>query len=590
MKMTKILVLVVGVILVAAFLSFGCKGGGEEAPSLTPSTEEEGGGGITLPETQQPSTTPATTPGEEATVITSVKLINPNSDELDKTSNRISRYAKIAINYTGPKPEGYILKYKGNDVPLSVAEDVEGKLVLKPDKPMHNRLKAVGDPAEYVFTVAEDDHSFDVKAAGDINGDGSSDLVVGAPHLIELSGGHFKGAAIILPGGSSVAYSQYDDSGAVNLVGYPDAEFGRAVALGDVNGDGLDDVAVGAEAEGSNHGCVYVFYGLQTLTTLLAQDAKLRICRDNGTDSFFGNALAIGDVNNDGFGDVIIGEYGAEGLDNASVASNDKGAAHVVFGKAEAFDPSQIVFGSGGQPQGTISFDGGLHHSYVGKSVSAADVNGDGIMDIVIGAPTDGINNPTSGAVYIVLGASTSELDAKSGKNSLVDPTLVQGKSDVKLKTSDPNNERFGYSVAAMTLDGKDGVLVGANASAYKYIDGVGVEFITAMAFLPKGWIVGWLGNGIAVGYPDQSLLFIRDASNTWLPVIHGVNPSSELGCSVSPLGDFIHDGSLDYVVGEKNSPGFSLPSGSVIVNGTMTIKGKDKSQFGYSVAGGRIR
>jgi len=190
-------------------------------------------------------------------------------------------------------------------------------------------------------------------------------------------------------------------------------------SAGDVNNDGFDDLIVGADyavPNGTNSGASYVVFGKADHTTLVnLSDIAL------GTGGFVINGAAVedrsgfsvssaGDVNNDGFDDLIVGAFGAD--PNGS----NSGASYVVFGKADGtpVDLSDIA-----DEIGNLGFviNGALAYDYSGMSVSSAgDVNGDGFDDLIVGAPNadpNGISN--SGASYVVFGKAGGD-QRRSGR------------------------------------------------------------------------------------------------------------------------------------------------------------------------------
>jgi Ca2+-binding RTX toxin-like protein len=236
-----------------------------------------------------------------------------------------------------------------------------------------------------------------VSGAGDINGDGYDDLIVGTPYAPGIS----PGAAYVVFGGSGPFPSAIDTSDLDGVNGFriDGANYtGHSVSsAGDVNGDGFDDLIVGAPGIsdlGAYAGGAYVIFGKAG-----GFDADFDPGALNGSNGFViqndvaqdyaGRAVSsAGDVNGDGYDDLLIGAPAANGYD---------GAAFVVFGRASGFAATINL----GALDGTDGFrieaaNGGL----AGRSVSAAgDVNGDGVDDLIVGAPYE-----SSGAAYIIFG------------------------------------------------------------------------------------------------------------------------------------------------------------------------------------------
>ncbi|MBK6381105.1 MAG: FG-GAP repeat protein [Chitinophagaceae bacterium] len=281
-----------------------------------------------------------------------------------------------------------------------------------------------------------------VSGAGDVNGDGYSDVIIGAWRYVDGANNQ-EGRAFVYHG----------SAGGLSLIpdNTPDdanqafAWFGYSVAgAGDVNGDGYSDVIIGAYGfnDGANtqEGRAYIYYGsfsgLGSAPNNISDDA-------DQAGAMFGWCVACaGDVNGDGFCDVIIGApYYNDGI------NDDEGRAFVYYGSASGLSASPNSTPDDAD-QGLASF---------GISVaSAGDVNGDGYSDVIIGAflCDDGANSD-EGRCFIYYG-STSGLSATPG--------------DVQDDANQANSE-FGYSVASagdVNGDGYSDVIIGA----YSYDDG----------------------------------------------------------------------------------------------------------------------
>ena len=227
---------------------------------------------------------------------------------------------------------------------------------------------------------AVDRFGISVSGAGDVNGDGFDDLIVGA--ATDDNSGVDSGSVRVFSGvDGSVLYDFDGDS--------EGDRFGQSVSgAGDVNGDGFDDLIVGAlwdDNNGSNSGSARVFSGVDG-TVLYNFDG------DSEDDRFGGSVSGAGDVNGDGFADLIVG---ASFDDNNGI---DSGSARVFSG----VDGSVLY-----------DFDGDSEDDSFGHSVSGAgDVNGDGFADLIVGAVRDDIHDGfnSGGSVRVFSGVDGSVL------------------------------------------------------------------------------------------------------------------------------------------------------------------------------------
>jgi hypothetical protein len=242
---------------------------------------------------------------------------------------------------------------------------------------------------------------FSVDGGGDVNNDGTDDIIVGAPVSTTGAAYIYNGASIGLP-----------TRGATLTGELANDQFGWSVAIiGDVNDDGMDDIAVGAPQYGATDiGRVYIYHGPVTgvaivPSTILSGEASF--------DGFGVSVAGAGDVNGDGIDDLVVGAW----LNDEG--GSDAGKAYVFYGSPTGLSQSN---------NDAITGD---TNDKLGTSVhSAGDVNGDGFADVIVGADAFNAGNPSPGYFSIYAG----------GPSGLISTPLFtqQGEND---------NDRFGFVV-----------------------------------------------------------------------------------------------------------------------------------------------
>jgi len=371
-----------------------------------------------------------------------------------------------------------------------------------------------------------------VSTAGDVNGDGYSDVIVGAPYNNSSSGKTF-----VYSGGPT----GLSTSAAATVVGEaPSNSFGVSVSTaGDVDGDGYSDVIVGASTANST-GKAYLFPGGPSGVSTTATWTALGEAAGN----YFGNSVSTaGDVNGDGYADVIVGAYTKDSY---------RGKAYVYVGGPTGLSATAVWTAVGEAP-----------NNYFAVCVSTAgDVNGDGYSDVIVSGNG---NNSSTGKAYVYLGGP-SGLSTSAAWTALGEAT----------------GDEFGQSgttAGDVNGDGYSDVVVGApynNSSrgkAYLYAGGPSglstTAAWTAVGEMTNSYfgysistagdvngdgnsdvIVGAFGNNGSAGksYLYAGRLSGLSITSAWTAV--GEGPNNFFGASVSTAGDVNGDGYSDVIVG----------------------------------------
>jgi len=298
-------------------------------------------------------------------------------------------------------------------------------------------------------------------ASGDINADGNDDVIIGAPGA-SPGASHQGGTVFVIPGLAGLRGTTIDlnTDGAIGAAletrifgDRGGDQAGSSLASGDINGDGFDDVIIGADRANTlftaDRGAAYVIYGgnslagtiidLSSTTDTVGPAGETRI-HGRVANSWLGASVASGDINNDGFDDIVMSATGITGAgDNFQV-----GEVYAVYGNSTL--PATVV--DLNRPPGTFGdtrITGTEEFVAFGFSVASADINADGFDDLILGAPQSvppgSVDNAAvnDGLVFIFQGSQTL------AGQQLTDPREV---ADLMVVRDNPG-DLWGYSTEA---------------------------------------------------------------------------------------------------------------------------------------------
>ncbi|MEO1210419.1 MAG: hypothetical protein AAFX78_12825 [Cyanobacteria bacterium J06638_20] len=457
---------------------------------------------------------------------------------------------------------------------------------------------------------ANDRSGNSVSGAGDINGDGLDDLIIGASQA-NHNGNRNAGESYVVFGSNqdfapSLELANLNGRNGFVIRGIDELDYssGPASGAGDINGDGFDDLIIGAsraDPNGNNAaGESYVVFGSNQGFTPRLDLATLDgrngfVINGIDEDDFSGGSVSgAGDINGDGFDDLIIGASFADPNGN-----NTAGESYVVFGRDQGFAASLNLADLNGGNGFVIN--GIDRNDRSGGSVSGAgDINGDGLDDLIISAVDAAPNgNLFAGESYVVFGRDqgfTASLDLADldGRNGFVingideydsSGSLVSGAGDINgdgfddliigTRNTDPNGDSSGESYVVFgrdqgftasldlaDLDGRNGFVLngidrgdrsGTSVSGAGDINGDGIDDLIIGAPLADPNGVPWAGESYVVFGRDQGFaaslnLADLDGGNGF--VLNGIDKRDLSGGSVSGAGDINGDGLDDLIIG----------------------------------------
>ena len=432
--------------------------------------------------------------------------------------------------------------------------------------------------------AASDRFGFSVAALGDQDADGTDELLVGAP--LNDDAASSAGAVYLLTGDDLDGDTAASDASAQISGDSRGDQLGFSVAsAGDVDGDGIDDAIVGApysDAGTTNGGAAGVFFSDSLSGSLSLSDADALYTGESSNDYAGWSVSAAGDLDGDGYGDLLIGApYSDEGDTNA-------GSAYLVLG-ATSLSGGDLS-GADGQVYGETAND------YLGAAVAAlGDIDGDGYDDAGVGAYGEDSGGSGAGLVALLRGSSApGSLDAASDLDTLTGAAAGDaagislaplgdidgdGNNDFAVGAYTAGSNNNGAAAIAdsstTTLSGAD-TLSGesadrlARAVAGMDLTGSGVDALLAGAY------------GNSDGASAAGALYIVDldglggSAGDARGVLLGSDTNGYLGYAVA-AGDINGDGYDDAIGGAYGADGDASASGAVyVVYGRATYPDAD--------------
>jgi hypothetical protein len=413
----------------------------------------------------------------------------------------------------------YVIGIPGYDVPATLttkiikdagrAEIISGKTGLA--------IKFING------TIAKNALGTVVAGGGDVNNDGFDDVVVGTPKADDLRDPAHKivdaGSVTVLFGPNGAHTETFYGTQAKSLSG-------SAIALGDVNSDGKADIIIGAPKADDLSDPLIKIIDAGSVTVLSGEDFdELTTFYGEKAKAYAGTAVAVGDVDNNGSADVVVGTPNDDDLNDPLVKIIDAGSvtAYNIVG--------DILL----QKYGTVA------KAYLGKSVAIGDIDNDDYGDVLVGAPGD--DTPATPSVKKIV--DTGSVTVFSG----IDGLPITKKYGATAKAG------LGNSVASADVDddGYADIIVGASKDDSPTLPKVTKD---------TGSVSVWSGN-------DYSLITTK----------YGAVSKDAFGTSVS-AGNINNDGEIDVIIG---IPGFDIPPvpNPKIIKDTGLVKVLSGDQLG---------